>query len=76
MCRYLATLYRYDWVVTPLTIDGKTENKNKELKDFTTVLSYLDKSEIKLAAEDIALEVMKKGVFYGLILDQGDYCTF
>lgn len=76
LCRHLATLYRYDWVVTPLIIDEKGENKNKELKEFATVLTYLDKSEVKRAAEEIALEVMKSGAFYGLILDQGDFCTF
>lgn len=74
LCRYLAFLYRYDWVVTPMTVDMKDEsNTNKELKDFANVLNYLDKSEVKRTCGDIALEVMKSGVYYGLIIDNGDY---
>ena len=76
LCRYLAFLYRYDWLVTPMTIDMKDEsNTNKELKDFANVLNYLDKSEVKRTCGDIALEVIKSGVFYGLIVDNGDYFT-
>ena len=74
LCRYLAFLYRYDWLVTPMTEDMKEEgNANRELKDFAHVLTYLDKSEVKRTCGDIALEVMKSGVFYGLIVDNGDY---
>lgn len=76
LCRYLAFLYRFDWVITPLTIDDKKENKDKELKDFATVLNYLDKSEVKRVSGDIALEVIKSGVYYALLLDQGDYISF
>lgn len=76
LCRYLAFLYRYDWVITPLTIEEKNENKDKELKDFAKVLSYLDKSEVKRVSGDIALDVMIHGAYYALLLDQGDYITF
>ncbi len=69
LCRYLAFLYRYDWVITPLTVDDKNENKNKELKDFASVLSYLDRSEVKRVAGDVALDVMRYGVYYALIID-------
>lgn len=75
LCRYLAFLYRYDWVITPLTVDEAKENKNKELKDFAAALNYLDRSELKRLSGDIALSVIKHGVYYGLIIDCGDFCT-
>lgn len=72
LCRYLAFLYRYDWFVTPYAIDIGDENKDKLLKDFAKVLSYMDNSEVKRTCGDIALEVIKSGVFYGYIMDFGD----
>lgn len=72
LCRHLAYLYRYDWYVTPFIIDAEKENQNKVLKDFTSVLTYLDGSDVKRLCGDMALEVMRSGVYYGIIMDFGN----
>lgn len=71
LCKYLATLYRYDWYVTPYTVSDK-ENTKKELKDFSRVLLYLDNSDIKRLCGNVALDIMKQGVYYGILVDFGD----
>ena len=71
LCRYLAFLYRYDWYITPYII--KKDDKDKSvLNDFAKALMYLDNSEVKRTCGDIALEVIKGGVYYGYIMDLGD----
>lgn len=72
LCRYLAFLYRYDWFVTPFVVDTSKVNENKILNDFSKVLSYLDKSNVKKVCGDIALEIIKNGVYYGTIVDFND----
>ena len=42
------------------------------MNDFVKALIYLDNSEVKRICGDIALEVIKSGVFYGYILDFND----
>lgn len=72
LCRYLAYMYRYDWYITPFCLDTSKENADKMMKDFANALRYLDRSEVKRVCGDIALEVMKHGVYYGYIVDFGD----
>ena len=73
LCRYLATLYRYDWYITPYIIKKDDKDNNKSvMNDFVKALIYLDNSEVKRICGDIALEVIKSGVFYGYILDFND----
>ena len=67
MCKYLAFLYRYDWYVTPYLIKSET-NEQRILKDFSKALNYLDSSDIKRLFGNIALEVIKNGAYYGIIL--------
>lgn len=74
LCRYLAFLYRYDWYIMPYR--EKKEDSKKIEKGFSNALMYLDKSQIKRVCGDIALEIMKCGVYYGIALDFGDYCAF
>ena len=64
ICDYYANLYRYDWYTVPEILDEKV-NEEKVLKDFNTILSYLDNSHIKKLCGDIALEVIKNGAYYG-----------
>lgn len=71
LCNYLATLYRYDWYVTPYIVDV-TKDKKKASTDFSKVLLYLDKSDIKRTCGNIALDIIKEGVYYGVIVDFGD----
>ena len=72
LCRYLAFLYRYDWFVTPFVVDTSKVNENKILNDFSKVLAYLDKSNVKKVCGDMALEIIKNGVYYGTIVDFDD----
>lgn len=72
LCKYLAFLYRFDWYVTPYAIDITKENENKLLKDFSKVLLYLDKSNVKRLCGNISLDVIKEGVYYGILVDFGD----
>lgn len=70
LCRYLATLYRYDWYVTPYINNG--DNNKKILKDFSDVLLYFDNSDTKRVCGSLALDIIKEGVSYGIITDFGD----
>lgn len=76
LCKYMAFLYRYDWFVTPFSEkDITTSTESKILKDFSKVLNYLDASDIKRLLGNVALEVMKTGSYYGIILDFNDRFT-
>ena len=69
----MAFLYRYDWYITPYIIKKDENNNNKTvLNDFAKALIYLDNSEVKRTCGDIALEVIKSGVYYGYIMDFND----
>ena len=71
LCKYLAFLYRFDWYVTPYMVDA-SKDKEKLLKDFSKVLLYLDKSNVKRMFGNIALDIIKEGAYYGIIVDFGD----
>lgn len=66
LCRYASSLYRYDWFITPFI--GEGVKPQKAIDEFKKVLHYLDKSEIKRLCGDIALKVIRDGVYYGQIL--------
>lgn len=72
LCKYLATMYRYDWYITPFIQDISKEKENKILKDFSNVLLYFDKSNIKRLCGNIALDIIKEGVYYGIIVGFDD----
>lgn len=72
LCRYLAFLYRYDWFVTPFIVSVDKVNENKVLNDFTKILHYFDSSNVKKMCGDIALEIIKSGVYYGCLIDFDD----
>lgn len=67
VCNYFAHLYRYDWYIVPEIID-ETVKEDKVLKDFNSILNYLDNSHIKKVCGDIALSVIKNGAYYGYIV--------
>ena len=71
VCDYFAFLYRYDWYCVPEIIDENVKHE-KVLKDFNSILSYLDNSHIKKVCGDIALEVIKNGAYYGYIVPCAD----
>lgn len=75
VCNYFATLYRFDWYVTPTVYDDSIRDE-KMLKEFNKVLEYLDASHIKKLCGDIALEVIKNGVYYAYIVPSNDSVIF
>ena len=70
-CNYFATMYRYDWYVVPEVYDEKV-GEEKIVKDFVKVLNYLDNSYVKKVCGDIALSVVKNGVYYGYVTEGTD----
>lgn len=68
VCNYFAFLYRYDWYVVPEVYDSAMKDE-KLLKEFSKLLNYFDGSNIKKTCGDIALEVIKNGVYYGYVID-------
>ena len=71
VCNYFANLYRYDWYIVPEIADHEAKEE-KIMKDFNTILNYLDNSHIKKLCGDIALNVIKYGCYYGYIVPNGN----
>lgn len=67
VCNYFAHLFRYDWYIVP-EVDDDSIKEEKVLKDFNSILNYLDNSHIKKVCGDIALSVVKNGAYYGYIV--------
>ena len=68
LCRYLAYMYRYDWMVTPY-VNSDTEKTDKIIQNFDKVLKYYDGLNIKKIFGDIALKVVRNGCYYGYLID-------
>ena len=66
LCRYMAYMYRYDWLVTPYYSD--TMKPEKLLEGFNKVLTYLDKFEVKKFFGEVALKVIRNGCYYGYLI--------
>ena len=58
LCRYMAYLYRYDWMVTPY-INSEKIKEEKILDTFYKVLMYLDNFGIKKFLGEVDLKVIK-----------------
>lgn len=71
VCNYFAYLYRYDWYIVPEVYDTSI-GEDKILKEFYSILDYLDNSNIKKICGDIALEVIKNGAYYGYKVENSD----
>lgn len=78
LCRYMAYMYRYDWMVTPI-LEQSMGLKNKQLKDsekvrllnaFSKALEYLDNFGVKKYLGDVALKVIKNGCYYGYLIQK------
>lgn len=79
LCRYMAYLYRYDWVVTPYINGGigvaadadkslSSNNRDKILTNFFKALDFLDEFGVKEFCGDVALKVIKYGCYYGYLI--------
>ena len=69
LCRYLAYMYRYDWMVTPYINEdtAKVRDEDTALQAFYKILLFLDKSELKRLFGKIALRVIVDGCYYGYL---------
>ena len=72
LCRYLAYMYRYDWMVTPYINDEKEKTRDKALENFYKVLNFLDNFKVKEFFGEAALKTIKNGCYYGYIIEEGD----
>lgn len=70
LCRYMAYLYRYDWLLTPY-INGKADTK-KVVDGFYKTLNFLDNFEVKRFLGEVALKVIRNGCYYGYVVFNGD----
>ena len=70
LCKYMAYMYRYDWMVTPYINEDTASDKdqNTALTEFYKILLYLDNSELKKLFGEIALKVVKNGCYYGYLI--------
>lgn len=67
VCNYFAQMYRYDWYIVPEVYDKKP-NEEKITNEFKKILNYLDNSYIKKVCADVALQVLKNGAYYGMVV--------
>lgn len=72
LCRYMAYMYRYDWMVTPYINEEKEMKIEKILNSFHLVLNYLDNFEVKRVFGEIALKVVKNGCYYGYLIEDSN----
>lgn len=83
LCRYMAYLFKYDWIVTPIGYDSKI--KPEKIKEGWYKASILlNNSQLKKNFGEIALRVVRDGCYYGYKLEQNaqvllqdlpvDYC--
>lgn len=71
VCNLFACLYRYDWYIVPETHSDNV-NEDKIIQDFQKMLNFFDNSNLRKMCGDIALEVIRNGVYYGYIIPAGD----
>ena len=70
LCRYLAYLFKYDWMAIPY-VNSDTVKQEKILNDFNGVLMALDDFNPKRRFGDMALKVVKNGAYYGYLITDG-----
>lgn len=73
LCRYLAYLYNYDWMVTPYF--NEQDKANQKIRDnatevFKESLKFLDTFEVKRFFGEVALKVIRNGCYYGYLVDE------
>ena len=67
LCRYMAYLYRYDWMITPY-INSESLSNEKVLSSFHKTLTFLDDFEVKRFCGETALKVLRNGCYYGYLI--------
>ncbi len=74
LCRYMAYLLTFDWMVTPYIVSDSMKDE-KVLSEFNKVLVYLDSINCKVSFKEIALSVIKNGVYYGYLRENATSST-
>lgn len=64
LCKYMANLYRYDWMLTPYINEEKVK-EDKVLTQFYNALNLLDNFNVKAFLGKTALKVIRHGAYYG-----------
>lgn len=67
LCRYMAYLFRFDWMVTPFIVENNP-NQTKLLNSFNETLRYLERFKVKKFLSDAALKVVRNGCYYGYLI--------
>lgn len=71
LIRYMAYMYKYDWVVNPIIVDKlkvKESTKKQYVNKFYEVLMFLEQMNIKKMLGEFALKVFKDGCYYGYLI--------
>ena len=71
LCRYMAYLYKYDWMIVPYVVADSIKPE-KVIEGFDKALRYLDNFEVKKFFSDVALKVIRHGVYYGYLVEGTD----
>ena len=71
-CNYFAFLFRYDWYIVPEIYNEIGLSNEKVIKEFYKILNFIDRSNIKKFCADVALEVIRNGVYYGYRIQSKD----
>jgi len=71
LCKHLANFYRYDWTITPFTPSDKV-TPDKIIDGFNKSSYYLNEFGVKEFFSEVALKVMRRGCYYGYIIQDGD----
>ena len=69
LCKYMANLYCYDWMITPYINEAKADNE-KVLTSFHEALTLLDNFNVKAFFGKVALKVIRHGAYYGYIIEK------
>ncbi len=75
LCRYMAYLYRYDWMITPIRYDDSIKDE-KVIEGWLKATAYLDNCRLKKNFGEIALKVVRNGCFYRYKVEQKTGCFF
>lgn len=68
---FLATLFLYDTLVTPIYESGKG-SKAQIIKAFYNACSFVEALDVKSTLARITREQLKSGIYYGILQEQGN----
>ena len=71
LCRYMAYMYKYDWMVVPTAKIDQPDAK-KEQKTFYDILQFLDNFGVKKFCGETALKIIKNGCYYGYLIEKNN----